>query len=231
LKWVLIVLAIILLILLVVIISKLKVYIDYYHGQDNDHLEIRFKALFGLVRYKMTIPIIKVDENSPTIVVKDKIEKGKKDKNVKQGKRQVAGEDLLKSFNDTKQIVNHVLGLHKIVKKFLRKVQVKELEWHSVVGVGDAAITGVLTGSIWAVKGSLLGIVSRYMVIKKMPIVTITPNFQFAVSQTAIKCMIQFRIGHAMLAGIKLLKFWKGGKPRFKTKPLSILSDNKSKSV
>jgi hypothetical protein len=43
--------------------------------------------------------------------------------------------------------------------------------------------------------------------------------------------MIQFRIGQAMLAGLKLIKFWKGGRPDFKTKPLSVLSEKKPKSL
>lgn len=215
----------------IIIFIKLKVYIKYFHGQDNDHLEVKFKALFGIIRYKLTIPLIKIDDNSPTLVVDEKLEQGNKQKNIMQNKRQLASDDLLKSFNDSKEILNHVIGLHRIIRKFLKKVVVKDIEWHSVIGIGDAAHTGLITGAIWAVKGSIVGIISNYMQLKEVPTVTITPNFQFVVSQTSFKCMIQFRIGHAMFAGIKLLKFWKGGKPRFKTKPLSMLSDNKTKSV
>ena len=105
------------------------------------------------------------------------------------------------------------------------------MEWHSVIGVGNAALTGTLTGALWSVKGGVLGVISNYMRLKDMPNLSITPSFQKAYSQTQLSCMIQFRIGYAMVAGLKLVKFWKGGKPKFKTKPLSFISKDKSNTL
>ncbi len=48
-----------------------------------------------------------------------------------------------------------------------------------------------------------------------MPNLSVTPHFQFAILQTQLTCIFQFRIGHAILAGLKLIKFWKGGRPQF----------------
>jgi hypothetical protein len=62
-----------------------------------------------------------------------------------------------------------------------------------------------------------------------MPQLTVTPHFQAAVIHTELTCMFQFRIGHAILAGLKLIKFWKGGKPRLKRK--SDFQEEKTKSV
>ena len=42
---------------------------------------------------------------------------------------------------------------------FLKKVNVTELEWHSTMGVGDAALTGMLTGALWTIKGSIIGMI------------------------------------------------------------------------
>lgn len=89
----------------------------------------------------------------------------------------------------------------------------------------------MVTGALWGAKGSIIGVLSSIMKMKNMPQMTVTPHFQMAISQTTFSCMIQFRVGHAMLAGIKLIKFWKGGKPRFKTKPLSAISSEKPKSI
>ncbi|MFE8704180.1 DUF2953 domain-containing protein [Cytobacillus sp. FJAT-54145] len=204
---------------------------SYYHAQDNDDLVIKFKALFGLIQYKIKVPLIKLDENSASIVVKEKVEQGPQEKNIQSEKRKITPNEMLKSFSDMRELLNHVVALHTIIRKFLKKVTVKNLEWQSVIGVGDAAYTGMITGAFWAIKGSIVGLVSNYMKVKVVPNIMITPNFQQAISQTSLKCMIEFRIGHAILAGIKLFKFWKGGKPRFKTKPLSVLSGDKTKSV
>ncbi|UII57977.1 DUF2953 domain-containing protein [Cytobacillus spongiae] len=232
-KWLLVVGIVLLVLLFILVLSKLKISVDYFHGQDNDHLHIVFKIWFGLIRYKIDVPVIKVDEDSPSIVVKEETETeaGTEGTTKKKDTKKFTPEELLKSFSDMNQLLKHVIGLHRIIRSFLGKVQITELEWHSVIGIGDAAYTGMLTGAFWAVKGSIIGALSHYMKLKKSPKLSITPHFQLPISQTRLTCMIQFRIGHAMLAGIKLVKFWKGGRPKFKSQPLSQLSNSKTKSL
>jgi hypothetical protein len=230
-KWVLLITLALLIVLFILLFIKLKVIIDYYHGNDNDHLKITVEGLLGLFKYRIDVPVIKVDEDSPSLVMKEKTELGQKEKDQTEGRKQISAEDLLRSMKDAKELLKHVVGLYKIVRQFFKKVAVEYLEWHTVVGVGDAAYTGIIAGAFWTVKGSLLGLLSNYMKLKQLPVVTITPSFQGTISQTSFKCMIRFRIGHAIFAGIKLIKFWKGGRPHFKTKPLSILSGDKTKST
>nr|WP_251025959.1 DUF2953 domain-containing protein [Bacillus sp. ISL-47] len=220
-----------LLLFILIIVTKLKVLLHFYHGNDNDHLKIQFKAWFGLIRYKIEVPLIKVDDNSPTLVVKEETAAGPQEDTTKNDTKQFSAKDLINSLHDTKEMINHIVSLHRIIRNFLRHVTIRKLEWHTFAGIGDAAHTGMLTGALWAIKGSIIGLVSHYMKLKAPPDITITPHFQFAVSQTAFSCMIHFRVGHAMLAGIKLIKYWKGGRPDFKTKPLSALSDDGTKSV
>jgi hypothetical protein len=227
-KWLIIVLIIIFILLVTLVLTKLTVVLDYYHGNDNDHLKLEFKIWFGMMKYKKEIPLIKIDDNSPTIVVKDKTKLGKDEKTSKEDVKQIGKKDILISLNNAKELLHHVIKLHHVVRSFLRKVSVKRVEWHTVIGLGDAASTAVSTGGIWAVKGSMIGMISHYMKLKEMPRMTVTPYFQYKVTQTRFRCMIQFRIGQAMLAGLKLIKFWKGGRPNFKTKSSSVLSEKKA---
>lgn len=230
-KWLLIAVIALILLFILIMATKLKILFHFYHGNDNDHVKIQFKAWFGLIRYKIEVPLIKVDEDSQTLVVKEKKAAGPQEDTANKDTKQFSAKDLINSLHDIRELINHIVSLHKIIRKFLRHVTISKLEWHTFAGVGDAAHTGMLTGALWAIKGSIMGLVSHYMKLKARPDITITPQFQFAVSQTAISCMIHFRVGHAMLAGIKLIKFWKGGRPDFKTKRLSALSDDGSKSV
>lgn len=229
--WLVIILLILLITILAIILTKLTVILDYYHGQDNDDLSITFKAWYGLIKYKKSVPLIKIDKNSPSIVFKEQVKTGQQETTKKEDVKKFSADDLVKDLHDAKELLNHVFSLHTIVRKFLRKVSVQKIEWHTNAGIGDAAYTGVLIGALWTVKGGVIGIISNYMKLKKMPIISITPNFQRAISQTRITCMIQFRIGNAMLAGIKLVKFWKGGRPNFKSEPLSKISEDKTKTV
>ena len=57
--------------------------------------------------------------------------------------------------------------LHVIVRKFFKKVSVKRFEWHSMIGVGDAAHTGMATGALWAIKGSIVGLIKSLFKIER----------------------------------------------------------------
>lgn len=226
-------LAILLLTVLVIIIlfTRVKIFLDYFHGNDNDHFKITIKAWGGILKYKVEVPVIKIDDNSPTIVAEEKVKTGPDENMKQQNTTQVDKNDIHNSIHDFKQLLTHIAGLHKIIRNFLKKVTLRNIEWHTMVGVSDAAATGVITGALWAAKGGVVGVLSHYMKLKEMPVMTITPSFQQTVSITSFKCMIQIRVGHAILAGIKLVKYWKGGWPKFKSKSLSALSGDNTNSV
>ncbi|MEW9110257.1 DUF2953 domain-containing protein [Cytobacillus gottheilii] len=230
-KWLLIIAGILLFLLLLIIFTRVKVYFHLYHNKDQNHMKLEFRAWYGLIKYKIDIPLVKIAEDSPTLVVKEKTAAGPNENQTSKDTKEYSADTLLDSLHDTKEILHHVVSLYKIIQSFLKKITIKTLSWHTLVGVGDAALTGMITGAFWSVKGSLLGFISHYFRLKAIPDVTITPQFQFAVSQTALTCMFHFRIGHAMVAGIKLIKYWKGGMADFRTKPLSVLSDDKTNTV
>ncbi|AYV74161.1 DUF2953 domain-containing protein [Bacillus circulans] len=212
-----------LLLLLFSFFLKLTIHIRYYHKKDNDDLKIEVRALFGIIRYKKTIPLIKIDEDSPTLVIEEETEiTGKKEKI--EDTKQFSGSDLLNFLSNSQELLNHVVHFHRIVRSFLAKLTIKNIEWSSIVGLGDAAHTGMISGAIWSVKGSIIGMISNYMKLHDMPKINIYPQFQGVASETLFSCMIQFRLGHAMMAGIKLVKYWKDGFPNFKTKETSIQS-------
>lgn len=231
-KWLALATIILLFLLILIICTKISIFLTYYHHQDNDDLKIEFKIWFGLIKYKINVPLIKVDENSPSIVIKQNTQQSKEVGGPAENEtKQFSVHDLLNTMRDAKEILEHVFKLHSIVRKFLKKVTIKKLEWNSLIGLGDAAHTGMIVGAFWAIKGSFIGLLSHYMKLKENPKISIVPHFQQTISQMHIKCIFQFRIGNAILAGIKLIKFWRGGLPKFRTKPLSTLSSEKSKSI
>jgi energy-coupling factor transporter transmembrane protein EcfT len=230
--WLFALLVILLLLFILIIFTKLTIYVNYFHHNDNDELKIEFRIWFGLIRYKKIIPLIKIDDNSPSIVVKSKSELGDSSKNDQEQEpdvKQIEKSDLITQMKNTRELLNRVVQLHEIVQSFLKKVSIKKLEWHTLFGAGDAAHTGMLIGVIWALKGSILGVLSKYFRLKNYPQFTVTPHFQFTVVQSKLSCIFQFRIGHAILAGLKLIKFWKGGLPHFQKK--ADYSKEKTNSV
>ncbi|MEH7482560.1 DUF2953 domain-containing protein [Neobacillus drentensis] len=222
--------SILLLLFILILFTKLTILINYYHHNDNDELKVKLKIWFGLIKYTINVPLIKVDDNSPSIVVESNTKMGDSAReSTKKGSNQITTEDVETNLSNAKKLLNHVFGLHHIVRKFFRKVTMKGLEWNTLIGLGDAAHTGTITGAIWAFKGSIIGLLSHYFKLKEMPKITVTPHFQAAVIQTRLTCIIQFRIGYAILAGLKLFRFWKGGLPHFKKK--TNFANDKTKSV
>ncbi|RIW27063.1 DUF2953 domain-containing protein [Bacillus salacetis] len=215
-----------LLLLLLIIITKLTITLSLYHGNDNDHFLIKFRAWYGLVKYKVEVPMVKLDDEGPNIVFEEKTEKGKEGKGKEKDKlKKETPEEILTSIKDFQELVRHVAGFHRIVRHFLSRVKLDDVQWQTVCGTGDASTTGTMTGLIWGAKGSLMGVISGYMNLQSMPQIMVVPSFQKAIIQMDFSCIITFRVGHAILAGIKMIKLWKGGKPDFQSKPLSSVSE------
>ncbi|MGM0843948.1 MAG: DUF2953 domain-containing protein [Bacillota bacterium] len=221
-----VVLGLILFLLFIILITKLRITISLYHGNDNDNISIRFRAWFGLIKYKIEVPMIKLDEDGPNIVFEEKTEKGTEGQGKEKDKvKKETPEEMLASFKDFRELLQHVAGLHRIVRSFMKRVKVYDVKWQTVFGTGDAATTGTMTGLMWGAKGGIIGVISHYMKLQSKPQLSVIPSFQKAVVITDFSCIITFRVGHAILAGIKLIKFWRGGKPKFQTKPLSVVSE------
>ncbi|MFT4414986.1 DUF2953 domain-containing protein [Fredinandcohnia humi] len=231
-KWLLLILFLIILILLVIAFTKLTIYFQLNHSHDNDDIKIKFSIWFGLIHYTINVPAVKVDEDSPSIVFKETRQSNVSERKEKQNKK-YSFKNFLASIQDWKTLLNRIFGMTAIIKRFIKKITITKFEWHSHIGVGDAAHTGVLAGLGWSIKGTLVGLISQYMRLKTCPDYSITPSFQKAVSETKFVCMIHFRIGHAMVAGMRLIKRWRGGIPKFKSPQLSKLNgtDSNKKSV
>ncbi len=219
---------ILLLLFFTIIITKLTIEVYLYHGNDNDKYTIKFRAWFGLIQYKIDIPMVKINDDA-NVEIQEKTQLGKEDTadTTSEKRMKFSPKDFLNMIQDTKSMLEHVQAMHKIIRKFLNTMKLRNIKWDSVIGVSDAATTGTLTGLLWSAKGGLIGVISNYMRLQNMPSITITPSFQKPIIQTEFSCIIQFRIGNAILVGLKIFRYWRGGKFRFKSMPLSLFSSEK----
>ena len=196
-------LAVILLIVLI-LFTKIHVTVHYHHYQDDDSLTIRFRA-WGMTVYTYEVPMIAFDEETPSILLKQK----KKSANVKQKpEKKVTKDDILARIEKFRRLLKNIDNLHRIVKRFLSRMTVSRFEWYTRFGLGDAAWTGMATGAVWAAKGNVIGLIAHYMQLTTEPDISVEPVWQLDHSETDLSCMISFRIGHAMGAGLKIVKFW-----------------------
>ncbi len=178
--------------------------IQFQHAQDNDQLTIDIRLL-RFLRYRFTVPLIEISKREAGLVTEQKTSTGKDEKTT------FTVTDARQRIAQIKRWLNDIVHLHTIIKKFLQKVSVLQFQWHTQIGVGDAAKTALLVGIGWSVKYYMVAIMSKYMNVCSTPSIFIAPFFQGALSRTSFTCMVRFRIGYAILAGLKVVKHWKKG--------------------
>jgi len=219
------------LIILIVVTVKVTIKIEMLHDGDNDHYKIHIKTLYGLIRHTIDIPLIKVNKQKPEVVIKQKT-KNSSTNNQKKKRKKITPKDVLNSLHNIQELTKHIVGLRTIVRKFLQRIHIQEFEWHTYLGIGDAAHTGILSGIAWSFKSFVLQLLSKNMKLMNPPQITITPDFNHLVSKTSLKCMIHFRLGYAILAGLRFVKYWIGGKPNLKGSIPSLMkNDNNDQSA
>lgn len=201
----------ILLLFLLIVMTKVNININYVHRNDDDELKVKV-SLWKITVYRVSAPLIKIDENSASIVVAERhsVGGGEGSRDLGEEKKvKITFQEILDKLEETKEFLRHVVGFHKIVRRFLKHVNVGDLKWKSQVGIGDAALTGTLSGLVWSIKGLFIGILSNYMNLKERPEIEINPNFQTAISQTYFQCMISFRLGQAIVAALLIVRHWR----------------------
>lgn len=196
--------------------AKITVNLTYFHNEDDDELKVKISTFFGLASYRIEVPVLKIDDDSASIIVKEEQHSALNDT-----KRtdKITPEIILRDLRKLKDFLTHVVGFHKIVKRFLGRISISKFSWKSIVGLGDAALTGTLVGAVWGIKGSTLGVISHYMRLKVEPHLEVHSNFQKLTSHTEIACIFSFRLGYAIIAALQIVKHWKK-RPRFTTENL-----------
>ncbi|BDG46150.1 hypothetical protein PspKH34_07110 [Parageobacillus sp. KH3-4] len=190
---------------------KLSITIFFQHAQGNNEWKFTFQTLFGMIRYTIHIPLVKIETEPPGVAIAHQ----ETIKNISKGtvkRSKYTPKEIINNFQKMKEFAKHVVRLNEIIKKFLGHISITKFEWQTKIGTGDAATTGMIVGLGWSLKYNLLAFFSKYMKLKTSPFFMITPSFHEAVSETKFVCMIHFRIGHAMLAGIRIVKYWRGNR-------------------
>lgn len=76
--------------------------------------------------------------------------------------------------------------------------------WGTVLGLEDAALTGMATGILWGIKGTILGLLQRsYKFDRTKHHVMVLPSYNLPGWETMLDCIFTVRMGHIILGGIK----------------------------
>lgn len=204
-----IVLALLLAIILVFPFTSLRLEVRYKREDGDDQLTLRLRLLWGLIRLRSSIPVMKWMQEEGAVKVQQKAESGP----VKgTWRRRFTRRTLQRMRERYLMFRDQVHQLQALTRRFLQHVVLERLEWRSTVGTGDAAETGVITGVVWGIKSILVSTACSYVKWNKMPLLKVDPLFSEARLTTDLHCIIRFRIGYAMLAAIRLVRNMRKGR-------------------
>ncbi|WP_028400795.1 DUF2953 domain-containing protein [Ectobacillus panaciterrae] len=196
-QWLIIIPAFFILLCFIIFITKLSIIIMacYTPGEQRVFVQVRIWFIHYTFNVLEMLEKKKQKKETKKEPVPDENEEEKQTRFFSEWLEKLP--ELIKSMGD----------IHTISKDFLRKVKVKKFLWRSHLGTGDAASTGILAGYVWSVKGMVTGLISHYMKLVKTPELDVVPVFQGKITTTELECMISFRVGQALLAGLKLFRY------------------------
>ena len=176
-------------ILPLIIFSTVHVTVTIEHSALVEELKIQIQALFGMFIYSTTIPINDLLEGGEEVVKEKAEEKG-----------------ISWDLKEVKNLLKKTISARKSAVFFLKKTRVKTIQWETNFGMDNAANTAVGAELLLNLKVAILSLLSHHSNFLTVPQLIVTPIYEMKTIQTYLKCMITFKLGHAMIAVIKLMK-------------------------
>ncbi|WP_284139841.1 MULTISPECIES: DUF2953 domain-containing protein [unclassified Virgibacillus] len=103
-------------------------------------------------------------------------------------------------------ILQTIPNYGKLMMDCLQKVTIHELSWKTNIGTGEAALTGLVAGAFWSIKGSVLAFLTACCRVKQNAQVEVVPHFQQKRFQIKLHCIVSIRLGQAIYIALKINK-------------------------
>ncbi|GGE77203.1 DUF2953 domain-containing protein [Priestia taiwanensis] len=184
---------VILVVLLLLLIMKITIEVHAFYTEEEKQVYVYVYMLFGLIRISIDV----LDELTNKNKAKNTGEEEKDD--TEEIDKKAMLHSLIKSIGE----------IHTIVKKFLKRVTIRELTWHSSVGTGDAASTGMIAGICWTGKGWILGLMTSYFRVKDRIDMNVMPVFQGKGVRTEMKLRMSLRVWSVLICALSFLRYWR----------------------
>jgi hypothetical protein len=185
--------------------SYIRVDFSFSRQLHNDQLCVDIHALYGLVKYRMNIPIIEFKSLSKGVLVHSKTVNSNSDKMLDHRKEHITKDRIVDFYEKAKLLVQNTMSLYGWLKKTMLRVECTKLTWTTKVGIGDAPETAIMTGVIWGMKSSLLGFIMSYVQMKTKALIEVAPQYNQPHFSTQCLFAGRIRLVYALWAGIQLV--------------------------
>ncbi|WP_309479815.1 DUF2953 domain-containing protein [Brevibacillus agri] len=201
-------------------VTPVKITCYYSRKEEDDQLEVEITVWHGLFsrRYEIPMLLFKVSPAGPELVAQvDTIQQGSK---IQEKVKDFTRRQVKELYHNYRELVDRVRDLLPLIKDLCKQIHCTKLEWHTLLGTGQAAETGALTGIIWGVKSVIVGVLSHSISLRAMSAMSVQPVWNAAVIQTTFRCVFHFYLGHFLLSLLKIaLRIRRSNQRKWQTTP------------
>jgi len=198
--------------LLISFVLKVQVDFRYRRIEEEDHIDIDFRAFKGLWRANYQIPTLQLEwEKGPQVEFEQVAQsKGGTRKTKTTARiRYIRRGFLSRLWQNIPMLLKHI---NRIKRQFYRGIHCKSINWRVEIGYKDACHTAIAAGSFWTMFGFAFSYLYRQVTMEvQSPAIVVIPQFKKEGFFCDIQCIFHLRIGHIIFVGLRLLRTFKRG--------------------
>lgn len=176
---------------------EIKAAIIYTRNAKEEWLKLVFYTGKGYFSYEYKVPLAKKEGDK----IKFKLVKGQS-KEMRDGSKKeekLTPLDILEKYNSARIYLRDHGGLIEDIKDYINKNNINtELKINLKHGTGDAALTGVTCGLLWAAAGILSAYISRHIRVFKNK-ASIIPYYDKSIFEVNASCIFHVRLVHIIV--------------------------------
>ncbi|KUO70444.1 MAG: hypothetical protein APF81_08335 [Desulfosporosinus sp. BRH_c37] len=201
-------------IILLLISLALKAEVDFRYRriEEEDHIEIDFRAFLGLWHVQYQIPTLQLEwEKGPQVEIEAlAMAKGGTRQATKEARvRYIRRGWLVRFWLKVPRLLRYI---NQVKQQFYRGIHCKAINWRIEIGYQDAAHTAIAAGTFWTMFGFALSRLYQQVTVEvRCPGLVVIPQFKKAGFLCDIQCIFQLRIGHIIFVGFNVLRTLKRG--------------------
>jgi len=189
---------------------KAEVDFRYRRIEEEDHIDIDFRAFHGLWHTQYQIPTLQLEwEKGPQVEV-EQVFKGKG------GERQATTTARVRYIRRGwlallwLKVPRLLRKLNRLKSQFYRGIHCKAINWRIEIGYKDACQTAIAAGSFWTMFGFALSHLYQQVTVEvPHPALIVVPQFKKEGFLCDIRCIFHLRIGHIIFVGLNALRMFR----------------------
>ncbi|MDP4125626.1 MAG: DUF2953 domain-containing protein [Bacillota bacterium] len=184
----------------------------YRRIEEEDHLDINFRAFHGLWHINYQMPTLQLEwEKGPQLEMEQVVKaRGGTRQSTTKARFRYIRRGWLASFWVK---VPHLLRyLNWVKREFYQGIHCKAIDWRIEIGYKDASNTALAAGAFWTMFGFALSRLYKQVKVEvSSPTLIVVPQYKKEGFLCDLKCIFHLRIGHIILVGFNVLRTYKRG--------------------